>query len=104
MTTPDQYQIVPEEIRGHANTVAAVADELSSVATNMPSSIGDDALGSFASFITSGLQSAMAEVASATQEASSSVEEMSAGLNRTAQTYQNAEHHNATNLTQEFPG
>ncbi|ONI75135.1 hypothetical protein ALI144C_41035 [Actinosynnema sp. ALI-1.44] len=104
MTTPEQYQIVPDEIRGHANSVAAVADELAAVATRMPSGIGDDALGSFAAFITSGLQGAMGEVAAATRHAASSVDEMSTGLTRTAESYQNIETHNATSLTQEYPG
>nr|WP_042191373.1 type VII secretion target [Kibdelosporangium sp. MJ126-NF4]CEL20036.1 hypothetical protein [Kibdelosporangium sp. MJ126-NF4]CTQ97260.1 hypothetical protein [Kibdelosporangium sp. MJ126-NF4] len=103
MTTPQQYQIVPDEIRGHASAVAVVADELAAVASRMPSGIGDDALGSFASFIASGLGAAMTEVASATDQASSAVDELSSGLNRTAQSYQGAEQYNATNLTQEYP-
>ncbi|ALG08635.1 type VII secretion target [Kibdelosporangium phytohabitans] len=104
MTTSDHYQIVPDEIRGHASNVAVVADELAAVATRMPSRLGDDALGSFAAFVTSGLQSAMAEVASATQHAASSVDEMSAGLTRTAENYHSIEIHNATSLSQEYPG
>jgi uncharacterized protein YukE len=97
----NQFRVEPDQLHGHATTVGSIADQLSAVATGLPDGLAGDALGSFSQFLASGLQGAMAQTMDAIAHASSSVDEMSAGLKRTAGTYQATEDHNTAQLNGE---
>jgi hypothetical protein len=101
MTAQSHFQVEPDQIRGHATTLGGVADQLSTVAAGLPDGPADQALGSFAQFLANGLQGAMTRATEAIAHASSSVDEMSAGLKRTAEDYQRADDRNATILGKE---
>lgn len=98
-----QFNVVPEQLQGHASSVGDVADQLSAIGGQLPSGLADLALGPFTQFLTSGLQNAMTQVANTITDASSSVAEMSTGISRTAARYQAVDDRNATSLSQESP-
>jgi hypothetical protein len=97
------YDVDPDQLRGHAGSVGEVADQLSAIGGGLPSGLADLALGLFTQFLTSGLQVSMTQVANTITDASSSVAEMSTGIARTAAGYQYTDESNATNLDQEYP-
>lgn len=101
--THAHFDVDTEQLRGHAGSVGDVADELSAIGGQLPSGLADLALGTFAQFLTSGLQVAMTQVANTITEASSSVAEMSEGITRTAVGYQYTDENNATMLNREYP-
>jgi uncharacterized protein YukE len=101
MTT--NYEVDPDQLRGHAASVGDVADQLSAIGGRLPSGLADLALGPFTQFLTSGLQGAMTQVANTITDASSSVAELSTGITRTAAGYQYTDESNATNLNREYP-
>jgi len=97
------FDLDPEQLRGHAGSVDDIADQLSAIGGRLPSGLADLALGPFTQFLTSGLQGAMTQVANTTTAASSSVAELSTGITRTAANYQHTDETNADNLTREYP-
>ena len=97
------FELVPDQLYGHAGTVGDVADELSQIGGQLPSGLADLALGLFAQFLASGLQGAMTHTANTITNASSSVAELSAGISRTAASYENQDDTNAHTLTAEYP-
>lgn len=101
MTT--NYDVDPDQLRGHAGSVGDTAEELSAIGGRLPSGLTDLALGLFTQFLTTGLQGAMTRVANTIAEASSSVAQLSAGVSRTAAGYEHTDETNATNLTREYP-
>jgi uncharacterized protein YukE len=100
MTT--NYDVDPDQLRGHAGSVGDIADQLSAIGGGLPSGLADLALGLFTQFLTSGLQGSMTQVANTITDASSSVAELSTGIARTADGYQYTDERNATNLDQEY--
>jgi uncharacterized protein YukE len=102
MTAQDRFQVEPDQIRGHATTVGSLSDQLSAIAASLPGGLAEQALGTFTQFLASGLQGAMGHTADAIAHASSSVDEMSTGLRRTADDYQRADDQSATRLSKEY--
>ncbi len=98
----NEFQLDPDQIHGHATTLGEVADQLSGIGSGLPGGLGADALGTFVSFLANGLTGAMTGVGDAITHASSSVDEMRAGLTQTADDYRRADDANATNLTREY--
>lgn len=98
----NQFELDPDQIRGHAGSVGGVADQLSSIGAGLPGGLGAEALGTFVSFLANGLTGAMGQVGDAITHASSAVDELSTGLTQTAETYRRADDTNATNLTREY--
>ena len=97
-----QFDVVPDQLYGHAGSVGDVADQLSAIGGQLPSGLADLALGLFTQFLSSGLQGAMTQVANTITDASNSVAEVSTGITRTAAGYQSVDETNATNLNQEY--
>jgi len=102
MSAHDQFGIDPDDLRRHATTVSGLADQLSTAAGSLPGDLGGGALGTFCDFLSTGLQGGMGEVAAATTSASTSVEEISTGLRRTAEDYQRVDDATGTNLEREY--
>jgi uncharacterized protein YukE len=98
----NEFQLDPDQIRGHATTLGEVADQLSGIGAGLPGGLGADALGTFVSFLATGLTGAMSGIGDAITHASSSVDEMRTGLTQTADDYRRADDANATNLTREY--
>lgn len=98
----DQFGIDPEELRRHAASVAGVADQLSGAAGALPSDLSGNPLGVFCEFLSSGLQGAMGEVTGATNDASASIDQISAGLRSAADDYQRTDDGNSTDLEREY--
>ena len=96
------YDVDPDQLRGHVGSLDDVADQLSAIGGKLPSGLSDLALGLFANFLASGLQGAMTQVANTITDASSSIAEVSAGLHRTTTGYRNTDDTNATDLTREY--
>jgi uncharacterized protein YukE len=99
----NQFDVVTEQLHGHAGSVGEVADQLSAIGGQLPSGLADLTLGLFAQFLSTGLQGAMTQVANTITDASSSTAELSTGITRTAASYQDTDETNATNLSQEYP-
>jgi hypothetical protein len=97
------FEVDPGQLRGHADDLDDVADQLSGIGGRLPSGLPDLALGLFADFIATGLQGAMTHVANTVTDASSSVAEMSTGMTRTAVGYEYTDDTNAADLTREYP-
>lgn len=97
----NQFEVQSDRIHSHAATVSDVADQLSTIAGRLPNALGDGALGAFTQFITAGLGGAMSQTTDAIAHASSSVDEMSEGLRRTAVTYQSADDRNTAQFNGE---
>jgi hypothetical protein len=93
--TSNQYRVEPDQLDRHANSLGAVADQLSDVTTRMPDSLGGQSLGSFAEFITAGLQGAMGQATAAIAHAASTSDEMRAGMSLTSEQYRLVEDQNA---------
>ncbi|WP_020667460.1 WXG100 family type VII secretion target [Amycolatopsis nigrescens] len=98
MTAPNQFQAEPGEIRKHAGTVGGLAAQLSSAAGVLPGELPDNALGSFVGFLTAGLTEAMAKTTESITHASSAVHDLSTGLGRAADAYQQVEDQHTTRL------
>ncbi|MEU6642785.1 type VII secretion target [Saccharomonospora sp. NPDC046836] len=98
MTTQPSYNVEPEQLRGHAGRLAAHADQLSSIGMALPGEMGTSSLGSFAQFITVGLENAMTETMAAFEHAASTVDKVSDGMRRAADQYQNSDDDHAAAL------
>jgi uncharacterized protein YukE len=92
------FTVDHEQLRGHAATLAGCADRLSATGTRLPGQLGQDSLGSFAQFLSSGLSEAMGETLAAFAHVASTMDKMSAGLRQTADTYQRTDDDNVVNL------
>ncbi|WP_158844086.1 type VII secretion target [Saccharothrix deserti] len=98
----NRFAVEPDQIDTHAGSLAGVSDQLSTLASVLPDSLGDQALGAFAQFLTAGLQGAMGQTAAAVAHASSSVDEVSTGLRRTAEHYRRIDDDNSATFTREY--
>jgi hypothetical protein len=97
MTTPD-HTVDPEQLRTHASTLAGHADRLATIGTRLPDSLGEQPLGAFAQFLTTGLGGAMVATMAAFSHAASTVDLVSGGLRQTADGYQRTDDDNAATL------
>jgi uncharacterized protein (DUF697 family) len=98
MSSPTHFQVDPDQIRAHANTVKGVASGLSATAGGLQGRLADNALGSFVQFVTAGLGSVMTQAAEAIAKASTAMDAVSSGLVGTADDYQRADEDNAALL------
>jgi uncharacterized protein YukE len=93
------FTVDHEQLRGHAATLAGYADQLSATGTRLPDQLGQESLGSFAQFLTTGLSGAMGETLAAFAHVASTMDKVSAGMRQTADTYQRSDDDSAANLT-----
>ena len=93
------FTVDHEQLRGHAATLAGCADRLSATGKQLPDQLGQDSLGSFAQFLTSGLGAAMGETLAAFAHVASTMDKVSTGLRQTADSYQRTDDDNVVNLT-----
>jgi uncharacterized protein YukE len=101
MTTPQHFQVEPEQIRAHAKTVDDVSAQLSHAAGGLSNGLADNALGPFTQFLTTALQNAINQTTQAMTHASSGVGSVGAGLRKTADSYQETDEHSAARLSTE---
>jgi hypothetical protein len=87
-----------EQLRGHAATLAGCADRLSATGKQLPDQLGQDSLGSFAQFLTSGLGSAMGETLAAFAHVASTMDQVGEGMRQTADLYQRTDDDNAATV------
>ncbi|WP_020672387.1 WXG100 family type VII secretion target [Amycolatopsis nigrescens] len=99
MTMPNSYTVDPEQLREHAGRLAGYADQLGAIGTGLPDTMGEQSLGSFAQFITTGLGGAMTEALGAFAHAASTVDQVSDGMRRAADDYQRTEDGTASGVT-----
>ena len=97
------FQVEADQLDRQASHLAGVADQLSGVAARMPSGLGEQTLGSFAQFLTAGLQSAMAATADAVAHAVVTTDVMALGMCRTAEDYRRTEDRNTLGFAGEGP-
>ncbi|GAA3583515.1 hypothetical protein GCM10022222_80360 [Amycolatopsis ultiminotia] len=96
-----EFDVDPAQLRRHSATVGALADRLSVVSRTGPGELGDQALGTFAQFLTAGLHSAAGKVGAAMQHASSTVHTVSANLSQAAENYERRDRQNELSLPRE---
>ena len=89
------FTVDHEQLRKHAATLAGCADQLSATGTALPGQLGQDSLGSFAQFLTSGLGGAMNETLQAFSHVASTMDKVSTGMRQTADLYQRTDDDNA---------
>ncbi|WP_367128438.1 WXG100 family type VII secretion target [Saccharothrix sp. HUAS TT1] len=99
MTGQGAFAVDPEQLRAHAGRVAAHADRLAGTGTRLPGALGEQSLGSFAGFLTAGLGGAMATTLDAFGHAAAVVDQVGAGLRRSAEHYERTDDDHATGLT-----
>ncbi|GHH29878.1 type VII secretion target [Lentzea cavernae] len=88
-----------EQLRRHAATVSGYADRLSETGTRMPDRLGQESLGSFAQFLTTGLSGPMGETTGAFARMASTLDKVGEGVRRTAENYQRTDERNAGDIT-----
>ena len=88
-----------EQLRGHAATLAGCADRLSATGGRLPGQLGQESLGSFAQFLTSGLSGSMGETAGAFAHVASTMDKVGTGMRKTAETYQRTDDRNVEDIT-----
>ena len=93
------FTVDHEQLRGHAATLAGYADRLSATGGRLPDQLGQDSLGSFAQFLTTGLSGSMGETMGAFAHVASTMDKMSEGMRQTAETYQRTDERNAETVT-----
>ncbi len=93
------FTVDHEQLRRHAATLAGCADQLARTGTALPGGLGQESLGSFAQFLTSGLGNAMTETLGAFAHVASTMDKVSEGMRQTADLYQRADDDNAVSLT-----
>ncbi|SDF79599.1 Excreted virulence factor EspC, type VII ESX diderm [Lentzea fradiae] len=98
MSTPDNFTVDHEQLRGHAATLAGYADQLSATAARMPDRLGQE-LGSFAQFLAAGLGGAMGRTRTAFGDVASTLDKVSIGVRQTADAYQRTDDGNAASFT-----
>jgi excreted virulence factor EspC (type VII ESX diderm) len=93
------FAVDHEQLRRHAATLAGYADQLATTGTALPDQLGQESLGSFAQFLTSGLGNAMNETLGAFAHVASTMDKVSEGMRQTADLYQRTDDDNVVNLT-----
>ncbi|MFD4639854.1 type VII secretion target [Lentzea sp. NPDC058436] len=86
-----------EQLRGHAKSLTGYADRLAGI--RPPDRLGQESLGSFAEFLTTGLSGPMAETTGAFAQLSSTMDKVGEGMRRTAENYQRTDERNAEDIT-----
>lgn len=94
-----KFAVDHEQLRGHAATLAGYADQLAETGTRLPDQLGQESLGSFAQFLTSGLGGAMNGTLGAFTHIASTMDKVSAGMRQTADAYQRTDDDNTANIT-----
>ncbi|MGW4212160.1 type VII secretion target [Lentzea sp. NPDC004789] len=89
------FTVDHEQLRGHASTLAGYADQLNATGAGLPTGLGQEALGSFAQFLTAGLGSAMQDTLDAFTHVGSTMDKVGEGLRQTADLYQRTDDDNA---------
>ena len=93
------FTVDHEQLRGHAATLAGYTDRLSATGGRLPDQLGQDSLGSFAQFLTTGLSGSMGETMGAFAHVASTMDKVSEGMRQTAETYQRTDERNAETVT-----
>lgn len=93
------FDVDPEQLRAHASKLAGYADQLGTLGSGLPDTMGDQSLGSFVQFITAGLGGAMTATMGGFSLVASTVDKVSGGMRRTADSYQRTDGDNASTLT-----
>lgn len=93
------YRVDPEQLRGHATSLAGYSDQLAAVGTGLSDTMGEQSLGSFAQFLTAGLGGAMAETRTAFTDVASTVDKVGAGMRQAADQYQRTDDGGASGFT-----
>lgn len=93
------YRVDPEQLRGHATSLAGYADQLAAAGTGLSDTMGEQSLGSFAQFLTAGLGGAMAETRTAFADVASTVDKVGAGMRQAADQYQRTDDGGASGFT-----
>jgi len=88
-----------EQLRRHATTLTGYADRLSETGTRLPDQLGQESLGSFAQFLTTGLSGPMGETMGAFAHVASTMDKVGEGMRRTAENYQRTDESNAESIT-----
>ena len=89
------FTVDHEQLRGHAATLTRYADQLAATGSGLPAGPGQEALGSFAQFLTAGLGSAMQDTLDAFTHVASTMDKVGEGLRQTAEEYQRTDDDNA---------
>ncbi len=93
------FTVDHEQLRGHAATLAGYADQLSATGGRLPDQLGQESLGSFAQFMTTGLSGAMGETMGALAHVASTMDKVGTGMRQTADTYQRTDDRNVEDIT-----
>jgi hypothetical protein len=93
------FNVDPEQLRAHASKLAGYADQLGTLGSGLPDTMGDQSLGSFAQFVTAGLGGAMTATMGAFSHVASTVDKMSGGMRQAADSYEHTDGDNASALT-----
>ncbi|MGW6442912.1 type VII secretion target [Lentzea sp. NPDC055074] len=88
-----------EQLRRHARTLTGYADRLSDTGTRLPGQLGEESLGSFAQFLSSGLSGPMGETTGAFAQIASTMDKVGEGMRQTAENYQRTDERNAEAVT-----
>lgn len=97
----NHYDVDPDQLDGHAGSIGGVADALATVGGRLPDSLGAGSLGAFAQFLTAGLAGAMGQTAAAIAHASTTTNQLGAGMSDTATAYRRLEDQNSAPFTRE---
>jgi uncharacterized protein YukE len=89
------FTVDHEHLRRHAATLAGCADQLAATGSGLPSGLGQEALGSFAQFLATGLGGAMQDTLDAFAHVASTMDKVGDGLRQTADLYQRTDDDNA---------
>lgn len=93
------YRVDPEQLRGHATSLAGYADQLAAAGTGLSDTLGEQTLGSFAQFLTAGLGGAMTETRTAFGDVATVVDKVGAGMRQAADQYQRTDDDGASGFT-----
>jgi len=98
MTSSESLTTSPDQLRGHASSLAGYADQLATLGARLPDTLENQSLGSFAQFLTAGLGGAMAATMDGFAHVASTVDMVSGGLRQTAEAYQRTDEDSAAGL------
>ncbi len=90
------FSVDHEQLRAHAGDLARFADRLAE--TRLPQELGQESLGQFAQFLTSGLGGAMSQTVQAFTHVASTVDKVGEGMRKTAEHYQRTDDASAMSL------
>jgi hypothetical protein len=93
------FTSAPDQLLAHAGRLARYADQLADLGAGLPDGLGQESLGSFAQFVTTGLGGAMTATLDAFAHASAAVDLVGGGVRQTAEDYQHADDDSAATLT-----